>query len=268
MRNKKATILAMLLAMVMTFAACGGDDADKVSGRITPAGSEQGADDKKDAKPTEAAGDEKQDADEDKDAAGKQDTEDEAGKNTSLGRIQGGVYVNEYMGVTCNLDSSWEFYTAEELQEIPENVEAVFEGTAMEDEMSNLTSITDMSAENATDLTSMNILYQKLSLQDRLAFKNMTNDDIVKNMLTAQKDVLIQMYAQAGINVHEIYEKTVTFCGEERLAIYMECDVSGVAYYGLQVVDYSLGEYAVTLTVTSFVDDKTDELLALFEKYE
>ncbi len=197
-----------------------------------------------------------------------EDTEESSDKTSSLGRVQGGVYVNEYMGVSCTLSSDWEFYTAEELQEIPDNVEEMFEGTDAEALMSNLDSITDMSAENATDLTSMNIAYQKMSFQERLAYQSLSNDDITKMVATDQKDVIIQMYAQAGINVHEMYAKTVTFCGEERLALYMACDVAGVAYYGLQIFDYSLGNYAVVLTTTSFVDDKTEEVLAMFEKYE
>ena len=182
--------------------------------------------------------------------------------------MQGGVYVNEYMGISCTLDSDWEFYTAEELQELPQNVEELFDGTAAEGMMSNLQIISDMVAENAEELTTMNITYQKMSMQERLAFTGMTNSDVVDAMVTSQKDMLIATYAQAGLNVQEMCKKTVTFCGEECDAVYTACDANGVAYYALQLIDYSLGDYAVTLTVTSFVEDKTEELLALFAKYE
>lgn len=253
MRNKKwnvkATAAVLVLAMAMAFTACGGDDAEKISGGITP-----------------AAVDEKNP--EETDVTENQGVEEESGKTTSLGRVQGGMYVNEYMGISCNLDEGWEFYTAEELQEMPEDVAAMFEGTDVEEEMSQMNYITDMSAENAEELTNMNIIYEKMDLQTRLAFKSMTNTDIVDGMLTHQKDMLISTYAQAGINVQEMSKKTVNFCGEERDVLYMACDVSGVAYYAIQVFDYSLGEYSVTLTVTSFVEDKTEELLTLFSKYE
>ncbi len=248
MRNKKwnvkATAAVLVLAMAMAFTACGGDDAEKISGGITPAVVDEKEPEETDATET-----------------------DETGKTTSLGRVQGGMYVNEYMGISCNLDEGWEFYTAEELQEMPEDVAAMFEGTDVEDEMSQMTYITDMSAENAEELTNMNIIYEKMDLQQRLAFKSMTNTDIVDGMLTHQKDVLISTYAQAGINVQEMSKKTVNFCGEERDVLYMACDISGVAYYAIQVFDYSLGDYSVTLTVTSFVEDKTEELLTLFSKY-
>ncbi len=271
--RRKVTGLVMALALAMAFAACGGKDADDVSGKITPAVSDENVKDDADATPTEAAKDEEPKATEAPEATEEPEvteapevTEDD-GKTTSLGRVQGGVYVNEYMGISCNLDSNWEFYTAEELQELPENVADMFAGTAMEDEMSDLNYITDMSAENMTDLTSMNIIYQKMTVQERLAFKTMTNSDVVDGMLS-QKDFLISTYAQTGINVTEFVKKTVNFCGEDRDAIYMVSDVNGVAYYALQIFDYSLGEYSVTMTVSSFVEDKTDELLTLFSKYE
>jgi len=275
--RRKVTGLVMVLALALAFTACGGKDAEDVSGKITPVvNDEQGADDT-DVTPTEAAKDEEPEATEEPKATeAPEATEEpkateapeETGKTTSLGRVQGGVYVNEYMGVSCALDSNWEFYTAEELQELPQNVEELFDGTAAEDMMSDLQIISDMVAENAEDLTTMNITYQKMSMQERLAFASLTNDDIVEGMVTSQKDMLIATYAQAGLNVQEMCKKTVTFCGEERDAVYTACDANGVAYYALQLLDYSLGDYAVTLTVTSFVEDKTEELLTLFTKYE
>lgn len=255
----------MVLAMAMAFAACGGKDTEDISEKITPVVSDEQEKDNTDVTPTEAAKEEEPKATEAPEAT---EAPKETGKTTSLGRVQGGVYENEYMGISCTLDSGWEFYTAEELQELPQNVEELFAGTEAEDLMSNLQVITDMSAENAEELTSMNIMYQKMSVQERLAFGSMSNEDFVDAMLTAQKDVLIATYAQAGINVQEMYKKTVTFCGEKRDVIYVACDVNGVPYYAIQLFDYSLGDYAVTMTVTSLVEDKTEELMTLFTKYE
>ena len=263
--RRKVTGLVMALALAMAFAACGGKDAEDISGKITPVvNDEQGAGDT-DVTPTEAAKDEEPEATEEPKAT---EAPEETGKTTSLGRVQGGVYVNEYMGVSCTLDSGWEFYTAEELQELPQNVEELFAGTEAEAMMSNLQVITDMSAENAEELTSMNIMYQKMSAQERRAFGSMSNEEFVDGMLTAQRDVLIATYAQAGINVQEMCKKTVNFCGEKRDVIYVASDMNGVPYYAIQVFDYSLGDYAVTMTVSSFMEDKTEELLGLFSKYE
>ena len=42
----------------------------------------------------------------------------------------------------------------------------------------------------------------------------------------------------------------------------------GVPYYTLQIMDYTVGQYGVTLTVSSFVEDKTQQLLDLFYAVE
>jgi len=283
MRNKKMMMAVLALAMAMVFGACGGDDAEKISGGITPAVVDEKENEDADVTPTEAATDETEGAEgaEEVTDAPEATAEPEAtdvpeateapevtGKTTSLGRVQGGMYVNEYMGVSCTLDSGWEFYTAEELQEFPENVAEMFEGTDMEDEMSQMSYITDMSAENQEDFTSMNIIYEKLDLQQRLMLGSMSSSDIVDSMLLYQKDTLVNTYAQAGINVLDMQKKSVEFCGETIDGLYMYCDVSGIPYYTLQIFDYSLGDYAVTLTLASFVEDKTAELATLYAKYE
>lgn len=283
MRNKKMMMAVLALAMAMVFGACGGDDAEKISGGITPAVADEKENEDADVTPTEAATDETEGvegAEEGTDAP-EATAEPEAtdvpeateapevtGKTTSLGRVQGGMYVNEYMGVSCTLDSGWEFYTAEELQEFPENVAEMFEGTDMEDEMSQMAYITDMSAENQENFTSMNIIYEKMDLQQRLMLGSLSSSDIVDSMILYQKDTLVTTYAQAGINVLDMQKKSVEFCGETIDGLYMSCDVSGIPYYTLQIFDYSLGDYAVTLTLASFVEDKTQELATLYAKYE
>lgn len=283
MRKKKAIWMALLLVVIMLFAACGGKDDAPVSGKVTPAGTEQkseeteqststeAVEDEEAATPTEAVEDENTTGDNDatENLGADDETKDteETGKMTSLGRVQGGTYVNEYVGVSCTLDENWTFFTAEELQELPENVKEMFEGTVSEDQMSALNYITDMSAENLEQLTSMNIVYQKMSFYEHATFKGMSHSEVVDKVLT-QKDVMINTYAQAGINVSELGKKTISFCGEEREVLYMVSEYSGVPYYTIQILNYNLGDYSATVTLASFVEDKTEALATLFSKYE
>ena len=58
------------------------------------------------------------------------------------------------------------------------------------------------------------------------------------------------------------------FLGEERCAMRTSATIQGVNYYILQVYDYHLGQFGVTLTVGSYVEDKTEELLDLFYAVE
>ena len=233
---KRTIAILLILALALGLMGCGKDSTD-IAGSVTPA---------TDPVPvtTEAV----------------QETEP-----VSLGRMEGGVYTNEYVGIGCQLDSNWTFYTAEELQELPGQVHEALQDTEYSD--AGLNQITDMMAENATDLTTMNVQYNKLTMQDRLIFATM-NDDAIADVILGQSESMVQAYAQAGIENAVLEKKTVTFLGEERTAVHTSASVQGIPYYILQVFDYSLGQYSVTVTVGSYVEDQTESLLALFYSVE
>ena len=44
--------------------------------------------------------------------------------------------------------------------------------------------------------------------------------------------------------------------------------IENIPYYTLQLFDYHLGQYSVTLTLASYVEDNTTQLLDLFYEVE
>ena len=185
----------------------------------------------------------------------------------SLGRMDGGVYTNSYAGFGCTLDDSWTFYSAEELQALPENVNEVLTDTEIGDAMEGVEQITDMMAENMETFSSMNLLYQKMDAQTRLVYGMMSEESIADAML-AQSDTMIAAYAQAGMDVTSLEKVTVTFLGEERIALRTEGTMQDIPFYMVQVFDYNQGSYSITLTMTSYMEDKTADMLALFYEVE
>lgn len=246
MKKSFCLILAFLLMLVL--AACG-SEAD-ISGNVTantetPATVPSGVVEA----PVETAETEPLDA------------------NLSLGRMEGGIYTNEYVGYGCKLDSNWTYLSAKELQQIPDTVTNAVSGTELGDALANIQQFTDMMVENATDLTTMNVLYQKQSLQERMAFMAM-GEDFTIDITLQQSDALIEAYAQAGIMVNSMEKVKVTFLGEERAALHTSATVQGVPYYILQFFDFDLGSYTVTTTLASYQEDRTAELATLFYKLE
>lgn len=181
----------------------------------------------------------------------------------SLGRMEGGVYTNQYAGFGCKLDSNWQFYTAEELQELPDNLEEMFKGTDAGDSLDKYPVIADMQAENTTDLTSINVQYQKLDTATRLVFAAYDEEGVIDETMK-QKDAMISSYAQAGIDVISMEKVTVTYLGQEHTAILTSATVQSVPYYTLQIMNYHLGQYAVIVTFASFGENHTEALLDLF----
>ena len=114
-------------------------------------------------------------------------------------------------------------------------------------------------------MSGMNILYQKMDMGERIIYASMTEMEIVESVL-AERDMLEEAYAQAGIMVEDMAIKTVIFVGEERPALWTAASVEGVPYYLLQLFDFQLGQYSVNTTFYSYVEDKTESILELFYK--
>ena len=189
-------------------------------------------------------------------------TEPAATDSGSLGVLEGGTYTNTYVGFGFSLDENWTIYPADQLQELPEDISSIFDGTELENY--NVPTIMDILAENLTDLTTMNVLYQKLTMQERLTYLTMTEVQIIDLMISDYYDALVASYANAGIIVESITTKQVTFLGQPRTALYTVASIQDIPYYILQLYDFQLGPYSITTTVASYVEDNTLSLLDLF----
>lgn len=181
----------------------------------------------------------------------------------SLGRLEGGIYTNSYAGYGCELSSDWTFYSAEELQELPEAAKSAMEGSELADSLADYQQISDMKAENANDMQTVNVMYTKMSLADRVASAALSEEELADTVL-AQKDSVIDAYEQSGMIVSSMDKVEVSFLGETHWALYTAGTVSEVPFYMLQVMDYSRGAYGVTLTVQSYYEDTTQDVLNMF----
>lgn len=252
MKNRKLTLALVLLLIVSMLTGCGGDKS--ASGATTEApGTEVIT---TEAPTTEPIATEPP-------ATEPPATESLPDNALALGVVEGNTYTNTYAGIGCDLDSGWTIYTADQLQQLPSATQEMFEGTELEAAMANVTQFTDMMAENVELLSSVNVLFQKLDMNQRIAYSMLDEQEVLEATLL-QKDVMIQAYAQAGINVDTMEIITVTFLGQEHYAMKTVAETNGVPYYCLQTFDFWLGEYSVTITFASFVEDNTEELLELF----
>lgn len=181
----------------------------------------------------------------------------------SLGRMEGGTYVNEYVGFGCDLDDSWVFYSAEELQAMPEQVKEAVSGSELGDALDAMSQFTDVMAENVDALVNFNVLYQKLSAQEQIS-NAITSEEALMDGILSIQDQMVDAYAQAGIMVQSMEKKEVTFCGEKRFAILTSSTIEGVPYYTLQLFSHNLGSHSVTLTLASYMENNTEALLDLF----
>ena len=234
-------ILSALLVLAMVLALCGCSGSKSPAGTVTPAPQTQ----PEETLPPETEA-----------------TEEES--KFSLGTMTGGVYENTYAGFGCVLDDKWTYRTAEEMQDISAETMEMLKGSEFSEENDLYSTIMDMMAENEEDLVGMNVNYTRISASERVQFSLASEEQMIDATLE-QKDSLIDAYAQAGIEVDTMEKVSVDFLGEERFAIHTTASYSGVPYYALQIATYNLGgQYYVTLTMQSFMEDNTTALLDLF----
>lgn len=239
-------MISALLALILVLGLCGCSGNKSVSGTVTPRETEPEKTGSTETAPaeTEAASDALVDGE------------------VSLGEMQGGVYTNAYAGFGCELDERWSFKTAEELQDLSQLTDDMLRDSTFAD--SEYSTITDMMAENYDLLTSINVNYTRLSVSDRVTFSTLSEEALIDATLL-QKDNMIQSYALSGIQVSSMEKTQVSFLGEQHYAIHTVATIEDTPYYLIQLFCFNLGgQYNVTLTLASFVEDNTASLLELF----
>ena len=184
-------------------------------------------------------------------------------KPLSFGRIEGGTYTNDYAGIGCQLDENWSVYSAEELQELPEMINGAVEGSQMEQVMEDYPQFFDLQAENVNDLLAVNVVYTKVGMQERLTYAVLSEEETIDATLQ-HKDMMIESYIQAGMEVESVEKVKLTFLGEEHWGIRTVAYTQGVPIYMLQVMNFKLGAYGMNLTATSYLEDNAQSVLDLF----
>lgn len=255
--GKKTVIITMLFALTVGCAACGKSREDYIKDRLGEMMADSELSESNEGMLDELL-EELSDLEEKKKAEKKE---------VSFGKIENGVYSNAYMGLSCYLDTDWEYYSASELQDMEGVALDALKGSELEKFVEKAEYVMDMKAECVKDMTTINVVYTKLSKQEQARYDGLSDKEIVEKTLSGI-DLVADSYAQAGMTVKSATEKTVYFLGEKRTALYMISEAMGTSYYTLQLYDYHTGEYATSLTLASFGQDKTMELLNLFSKYE
>ena len=184
-------------------------------------------------------------------------------KPLSFGQIEGGTYINTYAGIGCQLNENWSFYSAEELQELPEMVNGLIEGSDAAEIVDQYPQIFDLQAENVNDLLAVNVVYTKIGMQERLTYAVLSEEETIDATLE-NKDMMIQSYTQAGMEVESIEKVKLTFLGEEHWGIRTVAYTQGIPIYMLQVMNFKLGAYGMNLTATSYLEDNVQSVLDLF----
>ena len=267
--KKRALSLCLVLMMALSLLTACGESQQDVGGSVSPSGGSSAS-----SMPEQEQTSSEPGTSAEPNTSSEPDTSNEADVTEdnplALGRINGGTYTNSYAGYGFTLDEGWTFLSAEELQQIPEQTLEALKNSEMAEltDLEGLEQFTDVFVENLETFQSMNILFQKMSAADRLALMPYSDAEIIQMTLESTGEAMISSYESAGYADISMEQVTVEFLGEERAALRTTCTYSDIPVYMLQIIDSHLGSYSVTLTITSYLEDTTGDMLALFYPVE
>ncbi len=240
MKKTFCTLLSLGLVAVLAFSGCGKTD--------------KGSDDKQSPGETTAVVGEK--------------NENNENNTLSLGKVEGNVYTNTYVGIGCKMGDGWKMASADELQELPKEIKESLDGTKIGELAKEIPQFADMMAQNLTTGSNVNVLYTQLSESDQKVYAGMSEEDVIDGLLQS-KDMLTESYAASGVEVKTMEKVTVDFLGEKHTAMKTTGTAQGVEVFIMQLLDYKLsGPYGVAITFTSQSEVEITEMMNSFYKVD
>lgn len=173
------------------------------------------------------------------------------------GTVSGQTYTSEFLGVTATFDQAWHIASDEEMAQLSGETAEAMDNAKYQEALENGKLVYDLYAMDGNTGSSVNINVEKLGA---LGGAVVTEEAYVDASLKTLEEDL----AGAGIQVSSTEKVTLTFAGAEHLGIRLQGTIQGVDLYETLVV-LKCGGYIACVTASTFLDDTTDTILALFQ---
>ncbi len=179
------------------------------------------------------------------------------------GSAEGGTYTNEMLGLGCTLDSEWTFASDDEIAATFGMAKELIEQAETGVELDDAQTFTDLYVYADGGARNINIQVQTLGAMEGGAMKQMSEEEILDNVLPILEETMASAYAGVGTVTCE--KADARFLDEDHKAIAMVTTAQDTQLYQKQVY-LPKGRYVAIVTCTSVGEDTTDELLELFYK--
>lgn len=175
----------------------------------------------------------------------------------SLGTINGDVYENSYIGYGCKLEG-WTYADAEYIATL-NNVSGIIMSSDAQEALRNSGTYTDMMATSPDGNSSVNIQYQNIEKTYGPAIANYPLDKFLELVAPNMPSVL----EQSGFQDVQVEAGSVPLGGSEHPGLIITSKFAGIPCYQKEAC-IRTKEYMIFVCVSSFYEDKTDELLTYF----
>ena len=180
-------------------------------------------------------------------------------KKFERGVVEGQTYTSQFLGLTCTAPAEFTYLSDQEIAQrnhlAAEAVDSEELVKQMRESLENGNQVQDMYLMTADGLQTVNVMLVKVSAKgaavDMAAFADMGKDQVVS------------AYQSMGMTDVEASRETVTFMGQQYEGI-----CATAAYYDAPVttvqVCMQVDNYVCVITFTSYVEDRTSEMMDFF----
>lgn len=251
----KKLLTMMLCGMtILSLAACSkAPSEDEVRGeQITnEAPAEEETSDEKEAE--EETEEKNADASDEETAGADEEVTEE--ESFAMGKSEGLIYENAFIGLGCTLEEGWSFYTDEQIMEL-NNYTADAAGEEFEEMVKNAQLVYDMFAVDANQMNNINVNLEKV---DNKILMGVKIEDIFEQNLPMLEEIFNNM---GYVNVQSELI-TVTIDGEDFSGMSLSGEIQGLTVYQ-KSIGVKCNGYLATIAVTTYQEDATDAIFSNF----
>ncbi len=181
-------------------------------------------------------------------------------KDPQLGQFADGVYINDFLGIRCAVDEAWSVYSESQLAQL--------NGLVL-NTMTDADLVAQLKKANVAHLfyatadgghRSVNVVLENIGLINGVLLNEQTYVELAVEQLPAALESM-------GLTEVTAEAVTVPFTGSQHWAVQVRGMLSGIHFYE-QVVCIKVGRYFGIVTVASYHEDRTGDLLNMFTDNE
>lgn len=176
-------------------------------------------------------------------------------KAFSIGKTDGLVYENEFIGIGCNLESDWRFYSDEEIKEL-NNISLELAGEDFEKMMEEAEVIYDMYAVSDNEMDNIVVNLEKAN---KLLINQLNLRDNLEDTIPMIESGLGNM----GYTNLETNLDTITIEGKELDCLCVSGEINGLKLYQ-KTFPIKCNGYLANVTVTTYDENNIDSIIEKF----
>ncbi len=180
-------------------------------------------------------------------------------KEFSLGTITNYTYVSDFIGISCNIDRDWRFYTDAEIRQL-NNITEEMAGEEYKEAVKNADVIFDMFATSNDGLENLNVTLEKVNPHTLELIK-------IENNYIGVMPTLKSSFENMGCTDIKMELGKCTMYGKEFPCLNTSAKINGIEMYQT-LISIKCNGYLASISITSFAENNISSILQFFYEAE